>query len=241
MDLGISGRVAVVAASTKGLGFASAKALAEEGAKVTVCGRNEESLRAAEAQLAGFTDVLAIAADITEASTPARLVAATLERFGRLDIVVGNGPGPPPGRALEVDDGALQAAFNANMLTSVRLVREAVPHMRAGGWGRVCLITSWTIKQPAPNLSLSNAARTALWAWAKTAASDLLADGITVNVAAPGYHATDRTKQLGVGSDVAMGDPADFGRVVAFLCSEPARFVSGVALQVDGAASRGLL
>ena len=113
--------------------------------------------------------------------------------------------------------------------------------MREGGWGRICLITSSVVKQPNPGLALSNTARAGLWAWAKTAAADLFGDGITLNLACPGYHATERVKALGVPDDLPMGDPADFGRVVAFLCSEPARFLSGAALQVDGARTVGLL
>jgi 3-oxoacyl-[acyl-carrier protein] reductase len=241
VDLGIEGRVALVTAASKGLGRASAVALAENGVKVAICARSEESLREAAAEIGRHGDVLAVASDVTEPGAPPHLVHATVERFGRLDILVGNGPGPPPGRALEVDDAALEAAVNANLLTSVRLVREALPHMRAGRWGRICLITSSTVKQPLPHLALSNAARTGLWAWAKTAAADLFPENITLNLACPGYHATERTKALGIPAGTPMGDPADFGQVVAFLCSQPAAFVSGVALQVDGARTLGLL
>ncbi len=241
MDLGISGRVALVTAASKGLGRASALALAENGVKVAICARSEGPLREAEAELSQHGDVLAVVTDVTDPGAPGRIIEATVERFGRLDILVGNGPGPPPARALDVDDGALEAAINANLLTSVRLVREAVPHMRARGWGRICLITSAAVKQPIPNLALSNAARTGLWAWAKTAAADLFPESITLNLACPGYHATERTRELNIGPDTPMGDPADFGQVVAFLCSQPAAFVSGVALQVDGARTLGLL
>ena len=240
MDLGLAGKVALVTASSKGLGRASAEALAAEGVGVTICARGGAALADAEqALLRAGAEVLAIEADVTEAATPARLVEATVARFGGLDILVANAGGPPPGRALEVDDAALTAALNANLLTSIRLVREAVPHMRASRWGRICCITSYLIKQPAPNLSLSNAARTGLWAWAKTAAADLIAEGITLNLACPGPHATERMRQLG-GAGGQMGDPADFGKVVAFLCSDPARNVSGAALQVDGAATTAL-
>ena len=166
---------------------------------------------------------------------------AAVERFGGLDILVANAGGPPPGRALDVDDDAVRAAVEANLLTSVRLVRSAVPHMRARGWGRICLITSYSVKQPIPTLALSNLARTGLWAWAKTAAADLFADGITLNLVCPGVHATDRMKQLGGLGHGPVGDPAEFGRIVAFLCAEPTRFVSGVALPVDGGATVGLL
>ena len=239
MDLGIAGKVALVTAASKGLGRAGAQALSEEGANVVICARGEGALKEAAAAMPG--EVHAVVADVTQPEVPQQLVDAAVERFGGLDILVANAGGPPPGRALEVDDDALRAALEANLLTSVRLVRSAVPHMRAGGWGRICLITSHSIKQPIPVLALSNTARTGLWAWAKTAAADLFPEGITLNLACPGVHATDRMKQLGgLGGGVA-GDPADFGRVVAFLCSEPTRFVSGAALQVDGAATVGLL
>ena len=245
MDLGIEGRVALVTASSKGLGRGAAEALAGEGVSVVINGRSAEALAETESALrASGADVLAVPGDVTDPVMPAALVAATLEWKGRVDIVVPNAGGPPPGRALDVDDEALTAALNANLLTSVRLVRESVPHMRANGWGRICCITSFSVKQPIPTLALSNTARTALWAWTKTAAADLFPDGITLNMAAPGHHATDRMKQLAGGGTVdtaGMGDPGDFGKIVAFLCSEPAGFVTGVALQVDGGATTGLL
>lgn len=240
MDLGIAGRVAIVTAASKGLGLASALALAQEGAKLAICARTVGPLREAEAELGQITEVLAVASDITEPAAPGELVAATVERFGRLDIVVANAGGPPAGRSLAVDDAAFQAGLNANLLTSVRLVRESVPHMRANGWGRICLITSTSIKQPIPTLSLSNSSRVALWAWAKTAAADLYPDGITLNTACPGLHATDRILQLHLQDTGPIGDPARFGQVVAFLCSEPSSFVSGAAVSVDGAASLSL-
>ena len=242
MDLGIAGRVALVTAASRGLGLGSALALAADGAKVAICARGPERLAEAEARLAEHTDVLAVAADVADPSAPARLVAATVEHFGRLDVLVGNSGGPPAARALEVDDDGLAAALNANLLTHVRLVQAAVPHMRAEGWGRICLIASSSVKQPIPDLALSNTARTGLWGWAKTAAADLFADGITLNLACPGAHATERLMARGGPAEgVPVGDPADFGRVVAFLCSEPARFLSGTAVLVDGARSLGLV
>jgi 3-oxoacyl-[acyl-carrier protein] reductase len=241
MDLGIAGKVALVTASSKGLGRASAIALAEEGCKVVLCARGEEALQSAAADIDG--DVLAIVDDVTEPEAPARLVAATVEHFGGLDILVGNAGGPPPGRAMDATDEAIAAAINANLTTSVRLAREAVPHMRTNGWGRIVFITSSSIKQPIPTLSMSNVARTGLWAWAKTAAQDLFDEGITVNLACPGSHDTDRMKALVASGSFSgrLGDPADFGRIVAFLCSDAAKFVSGTALQVDGAGVVGLL
>ena len=242
MDLGIAGKVALVTASSKGLGRASALALAEEGCKVVICARGEEALRATADDIGG-DDVLAVVDDVTEPDAPARLVATTVEHFGAIDILVGNAGGPPPGRAIDATDEANAAAVNNNLTTSVRLAREAVPHMRERGWGRICFITSSSVKQPIPTLAMSNTARTGLWAWAKTAAQDLAADGITVNLACPGSHDTDRMKALVASGAFSgrLGDPRDFGKVVAFLCSEPATFVSGAALQVDGAGTVGLL
>ena len=237
MDLGLAGKVALVTAASKGLGFASAKALVAEGAKVAICARGEEGLRHAEAELEG--DVLAVQADVTEPDAPRRLVEATVERFGALHVLVANAGGPPRARAVDVDDDTLRAAIEANLLTSVRLVRASLPHLRSAGWGRICLITSNAVKQPIPELATSNTARTGLWGWAKTAAQELVDDGITVNLACPGLHRTDRVLETGMQG--RMGDPADFGKVVAFLCSEPATFISGAAVQVDGAGTLGLL
>jgi 3-oxoacyl-[acyl-carrier protein] reductase len=245
VDLGIAGRVALVTAASKGLGRATAEALAAEGASVVICARGREALDAAAASIeasGGGGSVLAVAADVTSPEVPQQLVDRAMEAFGRLDIVVANAGGPPPRRALDVDDDALASALNANLVTSVRLVRAAVPHLRDRGWGRVCLITSISVRQPLPDLALSNTARAGLWAWAKTAAADLFADGITLNLACPAGHDTERVRGLGHrGPGGRLGDPGDFGRVVAFLCSEPAGYVSGTALGVDGASVAGLL
>ena len=238
MDLGLQGKVALVTASSRGLGRATAQALSEEGAKVVMCARNQQALTEAAKAMPGET--LIIEADVTDPASPQRLVDATVDRFGALHVLVANAAGPPPARALEVTDDTLQAALNANLLTSIRLVRSALPPMREAGWGRICLITSKAVKEPIPTLALSNTARTGLWAWAKTAAADLFDERITLNLACPGTHDTERARRTGRPSG-PVGDPADFGKVVCFLCSEPARFVSGTALLVDGAATRGLL
>jgi 3-oxoacyl-[acyl-carrier protein] reductase len=236
MELGLRDRVAVVTAASKGLGRAAAEALAAEGVKVVLNSRDAAAL---ETVAAGMTDALVVPGDITDPALPAKLVAAAMERWGRIDIVVGNAGGPPTGRALEVDDDQILAAINANMLASVRLARAAVPHMRAAGWGRVCFIASATVRQPLRDLALSNVSRTALWSWVKTAAQDLAEEGITVNLACPGLHATDRLLERGTTG--RTGDPNDFGKVVAFLCSEPANFINGIAMGIDGGAVVGLL
>jgi 3-oxoacyl-[acyl-carrier protein] reductase len=239
MDLGLAGKVALVTASSKGLGRATAQALSQEGAKVVICARDKAALTEAAEAMPG--EALAIPADVTDPAAPQHLVDATLDRFGALHILVANAGGPPPARALEVDDPMLEAALQANLLTSIRLVQAALPPMRAAGWGRICLITSKSVKEPIPTLALSNTARTGLWAWAKTAAADLFAEGITLNLVCPGTHDTERARQTGAGGQGPVGDPGDFGKVVCFLCSEPAGFVSGTALLVDGATTRGLL
>lgn len=236
MDLGIGGKVALVTASSKGLGLATATALAAEGCHLAINGHDERRLAEAAASIGG--DTLALEGDVTDEGTPSRLVGETVERFGALDILVANAPGPPPARALDVTDDVLRGAFEANLLTSVRLVRAAVPHMRRAGWGRIVLCTSWGIKQPIPTLAASNTARTGLWAWAKTAAADLVEDGVTLNVLAPGLHETDRARALGATG--RMGDPGDFGAIAAFLCSQQTGFLTGAAIQVDGAATLGL-
>jgi 3-oxoacyl-[acyl-carrier protein] reductase len=240
MDLGIAGRVAIVSASSKGLGFGAARALAGEGVRVTITGRDPTALGAARQRIENETgvDVLALPGDITSPEEPARIVAETAARFGGVDIVVPNAGGPPPVRALDVTDDGVHAAIEANLLSAVRLIGASVPFMRANGWGRICCITSVSVVQPIPTLSLSNLARVGLYGWAKTAAADLVDDGITLNLACPGSHRTDRMVQLG-GSG-RMGDPDDFGRAVAFLCSEAAAFITGTRLVIDGGATQGL-
>jgi 3-oxoacyl-[acyl-carrier protein] reductase len=241
VNLEIEGRTALVVAGSKGLGLGAARALAAEGARLVLSARGEEALAAAASELrTSGAEVVTVAADIGDPEVPARLVSTAVESFGGLDIVVANAGGPPPGRSLEVDEGQLQAALNNNLLASIRLVQAAVPVMRSAGWGRICCISSYSVVQPIPTLSLSNTARAALWAWSKTAAQDLAAEGsgITLNLVCPGPHATDRMRQLGGGG--VMGDPDDLGKVVAFLCSEPAGFINGAALVVDGGATLAL-
>src|SRR4051812_44169405 len=151
MDLGINGRVALVTASSKGLGRASAIALAADGASVVICARGADALQATARDIeAAGGSVHAIEADVTAPDQPERLVAATVERFGRIDIVVANAGGPPPGRALDVDDAGIESAVNANLLTSVRLVRQAVPHPRAQRLGPVCPLPSGFLRPPIP-------------------------------------------------------------------------------------------
>ncbi len=240
MDLGLKDRVALVTAGSQGLGYASAAALAAEGARVAITGRTVDVLDSAAERLREEhgADVLALAGDITDPAEPARVIEAVTGRFGGLDVLVANAGGPPPGRALDVTDDQVLAAVNANMLTTIRLVRLALPHLEASGQGRICAITSASVVQPIPGLSLSNLSRVGLWGWAKTAAQDLVGRDITLNLICPGLHATDRMTSLGMNG--RAGDPGDFGRAVAFLCSSSAAFITATTLVVDGGANLGL-
>lgn len=240
MDLGLSDRVALVTGASQGLGLATATTLADEGAHVAITGRSVDSLERAAEHVRQTTgaEVVLLAGDITDPAEPGRAVDAVVERYGRLDVLVANAGGPPPGRALEVDDQQILDAVNANLLATVRLIRAAVPHLEASDQARICAITSSSVVQPIPSLALSNLARVGLWGWAKTAAQDLAAKGVTLNLACPGLHTTARMKNLGLTG--RAGDPADFGRAVAFLCSSSAAFITGTTLVVDGGFTLGL-
>jgi 3-oxoacyl-[acyl-carrier protein] reductase len=220
-----------------------------EGARVVVAARGEESLREAEAALAALAGsaerVHAVLLDVV--ADPEALVEAAVERFGALHVLVPNAGGPAPGSALQPSDDDYRAAVEANCMASIRMARAAVPHMREAGWGRICFVASMTVKAPAPFMALSNTARAALAAFAKTLSWEVAADGITVNLALPGTHDTDRIRELGgrfepSGIPVGrFGSPADFGEIVTFLCSEQASFVTGTNLLVDGGAYGGLV
>lgn len=240
MDLGIAGKVGIVAGASKGLGRGVAEALGAEGVQLVLAARGRDALQATAAELtARGVAVLAVPCDVTEPDAPDELVRLALEHFGRLDIVVANSGGPPPARALELDDDQVRQAIESNLLTHVRFVRAALPSLRSAGWGRLVAIASYGVVQPLPNLALSNLARTGLRAWAKTAAGDLAGTGITLNLLAPGLHLTDRIRALGEPIE-RTGDPADFGKVAAFVCSAPAAFVNGATLVVDGGATVAL-
>ena len=248
MDLGIGGKRAAVAAATAGLGFASARALVDAGARVVVCGRSRERVDAAVARLGG--GAIGVECDVSTQGGAAMFVEMAAQRLGGIDILVANGGGPKPGNfaSLTVDD--YLPALQQSLLSVVAMCEAAVPAMRERKWGRVVAITSISVRQPIANLMLSNTARAGVTGFLKTLAREVAGDGVTVNSVQPGIHATDRVtqlygaqpdaKQLGIPAGV-VGDPADFGRVVAFFCGEPARFVTGTHLPVDGGSYSGLL
>jgi 3-oxoacyl-[acyl-carrier protein] reductase len=248
MDLGIGGRRAAVAAGSAGLGFATAAALAAEGVAVAICGRHADRLDAAVERLAG--DAVGIVADLGDEGAATGFVAAAAERLGgTIDIVVANAGGPPPGSPSTTSLDDYETALRLNFLATVELCNAAAGPMKASGWGRMLAITSVGARQPIDGLAASSAARAAATSYVKTLSTELAPHGICVNSIQPGSHSTDRMQQL-TGGDPApaiggiparrMGDPADFGRVAAFLCSEPANFMCGAAVIVDGGASRGL-
>jgi 3-oxoacyl-[acyl-carrier protein] reductase len=239
MDLGLDGRRAAVAAASQGLGFATAAALAAEGAHVAICSRSQERVDAAAARIG--RGAVPLVADVGTEAGGAAFVRAARDALGGVDILVTNGGGPPAGTFTTTDLAAYRGALELNCLSAIAMCTEAVPSMRAAGWGRVVAITSIAVKQPIANLILSNTARAGLTGFLKTLAREVADDGVTVNSLLPGFHDTERVRALGNAGISPLGRPEDFGRVAAFLCSDHARFVTGVALQVDGGVYAGLL
>jgi 3-oxoacyl-[acyl-carrier protein] reductase len=263
MDFGIRGKVALVAASSRGLGRASAAALAAEGAELVLCARGEEALRATAADIrrASGVRVVDVVADVaTQAGITAVLSAAQRE-FGRVDILVTNGGGPPAGPFETHAPEAWDAAVRTNLTSVVELVRGVLPGMRERRWGRIVNVTSIAVKQPIDNLILSNSVRAAVTGFARTLANEVASLGITVNNVMPGYTRTARVEELatrtatlkGTTPDAAfaawereipmgrLGDPSEFGAMVAFLCSAHASYTTGASIPVDGGWIRSLL
>ncbi len=261
MDLGLKGKVAIVAGSSKGLGKAVALELAREGASVVICSRNETALLEAAQEIGTQTgmQVLALPADVAKPADVESLVSRTVARFGRVDILVNNAGGPPPGTFETLGDEEWAKAIELNLLSAVRLSRAVLPHMKKAGGGRIINITSLAAKEPMDGLILSNSARAGVLGLAKTMSQELGKYNITVNSVLPGWHLTDRvaqtqkfkseqqkrpieeiqaevTKSIPLGR---MGQPEDLAAAVAFLASDRAGYISGVALLVDGGLSRG--
>lgn len=240
MDLGLSGKRAAVAAASAGLGLASAKALAAEGVMVAICGRDAARVNASAAEIGAGCVPLVV--DVSDAAGGAEFVAAASAALGGVDILVTNAGGPPSGNFADTDVDAYPAALALNLLSVVGMCKAVAPAMQASGWGRIVAITSLAVRQPYPHLILSNTARAGATGFLKTMARELAASGVTVNSVQPGLHRTDRVKQLHGDSmdDAPMGDPDDFGSIVAFLCSDQARFITGAQLHVDGGSYQAL-
>jgi 3-oxoacyl-[acyl-carrier protein] reductase len=243
MDLGISGRRAAVAAASRGLGYATAAALADEGVLVALCSRDEDAITQA-ARTIGH-GAIPLKADVSTATGARGFVDSARDALGGLDILVTNAGGPPPGNFSSTRVDQYLAALELNCLSVIAMCDAAVPAMCEQRWGRVVAITSIAVRQPIPELILSNTARAGATGFLKTLAREVAADGVTVNSLQPGLHDTERVRQLG--SDPSgipagtIGRPDDFGAIAAFVCSEPARFLTGTAVHVDGGAYAGLL
>ena len=248
MDLGIAGRRAAVAAASSGLGLGAAQALAAEGAKVALCGRDRAGIEAAAKTVGG--DAVPLVADIATAEGARGFVAAAREALGGIDILVCNAGGPPPGNFASTSLDAYESALSLNLISTVEMCRAAVPAMQEQGWGRVVAITSLGVRQPFGGLIASGTARAGATAFLKVLAREVAGDGVTVNSLQPGLHDTKRVQQVAGGNLEALtgqvpagfiGSADDFGSVAAFLCSEQARFLTGCSIQVDGGAYTGLL
>ncbi len=252
MELDIRGKRAAVAASSKGLGLGAALSLAAEGAHVVVSSRTQASVDEAVARImAAGGSAIGVVADVSTGDGGAAFVTSAAEALGGpVEILVTNAGGPPPGTFATTALDAYPAALELNLLSVVGMCKAAVPDMVAAGWGRVVAITSVSVRQPVAQLILSNTARAGVTGFLKTLAREVASNGITVNSLQPGSHATDRLFAVygpdlsGVAAAVpagVVGDPADFGQVVAFLCSQQARFITGAHVPVDGGAYAGLL
>jgi 3-oxoacyl-[acyl-carrier protein] reductase len=262
MDLGLKNRVALVAASSQGLGLATAQAFAAEGCRVAMCARNAQTLEAAADAIRKQhkAEVFAGALDVADSAAVARFVAAVASKFGSLDICVTNAGGPPAKGFLAATLDDWQRALNLNFLSAVYFAREVIPHMQRQHWGRIITITSITTKQPVADLVLSNAVRAAVVGLVKSLANEFGKDGILVNNVAPGFTATDRLKELAKARSSAtgkseqeifdawaadaplkrLGDPRELADTVVWLASDRASYVTGQTVLVDGGVYRGL-
>ena len=262
MDLGLDGRVAVVAAGSKGLGRAVAEELAAEGASVVICARGREAIDdTCRAIAARGGRAHGLVADVSAHGDPERVVAEAARQFGRVDIVVTNSGGPRPGRFESLSDEDWETATRTLLTSAVGFARAALPGMRERRWGRILNVTSIAAKQPVDNLMLSNSLRSAVIAFARTLANEVAADGITVNNLLPGYTRTERVVELAehnaardkttpsaiVGKWEAeipmrrLGEPREFAALAAFLASDRASYITGQSIAIDGGWIRGLL
>ena len=242
MDLGIAGRRAAVAAGSSGLGLGTARALAAEGVEVAICGRDEARLAAAAERIGDRCTP--IVADVGSPDGAAGFVEAATRALGGVDILVPNAGGPPPGTFASTPIDAYGVALDLNLMSVVAMCKAAVPAMQERGWGRVVAITSVSVRQPIATLILSNTARAGATAFLKTLALEVASDGVTVNTVQPGTHRTPRIEQVFTDeqlSEMRVGDADDFGAIVAFFCSEHAKFTTGANLSVDGGSYLGLL
>lgn len=263
MDLGLKGKIAAVAASSQGLGFAAARALAGEGAHLGMCSRERARIEAAGRRIQKDTgaEVLTHACDLADPAQAQGFIDAVVGRYGRLDVLVTNAGGPPPGHFDDIDITSVRRGFDLTLMSAITLMKAAIPHMRKQKWGRVVNIMSITVKQPETNLLLSNTMRTALVGFTKSVSNELARDNVLINNVAPGYTQTERlddlAQNLAQRNEVSvaevfagwekkipmgrLGKPEELANMIAFLASERASYVTGVTVQVDGGFVQGIL
>jgi 3-oxoacyl-[acyl-carrier protein] reductase len=262
MNLGLKDRVALIAASSQGIGLATAEAFAAEGCRIAMCARNPQTLQAAAEKIKKQHNVEVIAEpfDVTDAAAVTRFVAAVAQKFGSVDICVTNAGGPPAKGFLSASLDDWQRALDSNFLSTVYFAREVIPHMQKKKWGRIITLTSITTKQPVTDLVLSNAVRAAVVGLVKSLANEFGKDGILVNNVGPGFTATDRLKELATARASAtgkneneifegwaadtplkrLGEPREVAETIVWLASERASYITGQTVLVDGGMYKGL-
>jgi 3-oxoacyl-[acyl-carrier protein] reductase len=243
MDLGLKDRVAVVAASSKGLGKAVALGLAAEGAKLAICARGEEELRRTAAEIP--TEVLAQTVDVTVEAQVRGFVEAVMRKFGRVDICVTNAGGPPAKRFADTSIEDWRSAVDLNFMSTLYFAQAVLPHMQHRRWGRLIAISSVAVLQPVDGLILSNAARSAVRGLVKSLSNEYAPYNVLVNNVCPGYTATERLKKLDVHPEAQIplgriGTPEEFASLVVFLASERSSYITGVSIPVDGGWTKAL-
>ena len=246
MELGLSGRTAVVCGASSGIGLGIAESLADEGANVVMFARRRELLE----QQAERLGALAVPGDVTKAEDLERLVSTAVDTYGGIDVLVNNSGGPPRTTAAELDAAKIEAAVELLLVSIVRLTGLCLPHLERSPAGRIVTVTSSSVREPIENLALSNSVRPGIAGWSKSLARELGPKGITVNCIAPGRIDTDRVREVypdgPSAEDLAtiplrrLGATREVGDVAAFLCSDRASYVSGTVILVDGALTRGL-
>lgn len=262
MELGLKGRGVIVAASSEGIGRATAEAFAREGAQVAMCARTEKTLREAADQIRRGTgaEVFAEPLDVTDAAAVQQFTETVAKQFGRIDVCVTNAGGPPAKNFLSISADEWRNALDMNLMSAVHLAHSVIPYMQRHRWGRIITITSVTVKQPVEALVLSNAVRAAVVGLVKSLSNEFGKDGILVNNVAPGYTATERLKELaGVRAVAAgtspekiyqqwaadaplkrLGEPREIADVIVWLASERASYITGQTILADGGIYRGL-
>ena len=243
MDLGLKDRVALVAASSKGLGKAVALGLAAEGAKLAICARGEEELRRTAAEIP--TEVLAQTVDVTVEAQVRGFVEAVMRKFGRVDICVTNAGGPPAKNFADTSVEDWRSAVDLNFMSTLYFAQAVLPHMQQRRWGRLIAISSVAVLQPVDGLILSNAARSAVRGLVKSLSNEYAPYNVLVNNVCPGYAATERLKKLDVHPEAQIplgriGTPEEFASLVVFLASERSSYITGVSIPVDGGWTKAL-